>query len=80
MKSTEEVKIDAGIKPPIGLMPRKIHDAERAKDICECIIRHVNADMMDKIREEWIDELYDIFYLYSKTKSGDDDNEKYGMN
>lgn len=58
-------------KPPIGLKPRKLHDEERIKAICEAVIRYAsNGQLPDK---EWIDELADLIEgLHDKIG---DDNE-----
>lgn len=44
-------------KPPIGLMPRWVHDMQRAVDLVNAIDRYANAGM--SIPKEWIDELKD---------------------
>jgi len=42
-------------KPPIGLMPEKIHNEKRAIEIMEAITRYQNANL--KVPEEWFIEL-----------------------
>lgn len=45
-------------KPPIGLMPKRIHDSRRIKEIVSAIDRYVSADM--PIPKEWIKELNNL--------------------
>ena len=45
-------------KPPIGLMPRKLHEEQRMADIASAIIRRVAAGKT--VRIQWIDELHDL--------------------
>ena len=45
-------------KPPIGLMPKKYHDQQRAKSIAEAIDRYIAAKM--NIPKEWVTELNEI--------------------
>jgi len=48
----------ASDEPTIGLKPRKLHDDERIKAICEAVIRYAsNGQLPDK---EWIEELADL--------------------
>ena len=58
------------IKPTIGLKPRKLHDEERIKAICEAVIRRAgNGQLPDK---EWIEELADLIEgLHDKIGDGD---------
>lgn len=41
-------------KPPLGLMPKDIHDMQRRADIIAAVVRYANAGM--KIPMEWIEE------------------------
>ena len=43
------------LKPPLGLMPKNIHDQKRALDITEAIYRYVKA--YKKVPIKWLDEL-----------------------
>jgi hypothetical protein len=42
-------------KPPIGLMPKKLWEDQRANDLCGAIQRYVDAGRT--IPMEWVDEL-----------------------
>lgn len=48
-------------KPPIGLMPRTIHELGRIADIIEAMERYSKAEM--PIPCEWIEELKDLLKL-----------------
>lgn len=49
-------------KPPIGLMPKKIHDEKvemnRYIEVCSTIERYFNSDL--KINIEWIEEYNEL--------------------
>ena len=45
-------------KPPIGLIPRYIHDGKRIDEILNAIERYTDANM--PIPKSWIEELRDI--------------------
>lgn len=45
-------------RPPIGLMPRKLHNEARIKDIVEAMARFM--DESKQIPLEWIDELSEL--------------------
>jgi len=45
-------------KPPIGLMPRKLHLEQRLSDLCAAISRYFSSGK--KIPVEWLNELNDI--------------------
>jgi hypothetical protein len=45
-------------KPPLGLMPKNIHNQRRILDILSAIERYVKADM--PIMPEWLDELAEL--------------------
>jgi len=51
-------------KPPIGLMPRWLHDEIRAEEIQEAIRRYRVADYPIPI--EWVEELKDLYERYHK--------------
>ena len=40
--------------PPIGLIPKHIHDSKRFNEVCGAISRYFNAGL--KIPVEWIEE------------------------
>lgn len=46
------------IKPPIGIMPRKMWDKQRQKDLADAMFRYLEAGM--KIPAEWIEEYNEI--------------------
>ena len=45
-------------KPPLGLVPQKIHRQQRALEIVWAIERYIKADKL--VPKEWIRELEDI--------------------
>ena len=51
-------------KPPIGIMPRWLHDEKRAMEIKEAIRRYQAADYPIPI--EWVEELKDLYEHYYK--------------
>lgn len=55
----EERKIQP---PPIGIEPRYIHDARRAKEILDAIERYTNANM--SIPKSWVEELRNMVATY----------------
>lgn len=62
-------------KPPIGIIPRHIHESSRLIDILEVILRYVRADM--RLREEWISELGDLMGSYQiRTRGGAKSDEQ----
>lgn len=58
----------SAIKPPLGLIPKKIHDelvtVERFNEVCGAIARYYNAGM--KIPIEWIEEYDELVEDVSK--------------
>lgn len=52
MPSTEATK------PPLGVMPRKMWDKQRQKDLADAMVRYLEAGM--KIPAEWIEEYNEI--------------------
>ena len=58
----------SAIKPPLGLIPKKIHDefvmVERFNEVCGAIARYYNAGM--KIPIEWIEEYDELVEGVSK--------------
>lgn len=49
------------IKPPLGLMPRAIHDFNRIREIVEAIERYADAEK--PIPLEWVGELKDLLKI-----------------
>ena len=49
------------IKPPLGLMPRAIHDFNRIREIVEAIERYSDAEK--PIPLEWVGELKDLLKI-----------------
>lgn len=45
-------------KPPLGVMPRKMWDKQRQKDLADAMARYLEAGM--KIPAEWIEEYNEI--------------------
>ena len=41
-------------KPPLGIMPRKMHDSIRAKNLLDAMLRYSKANMCIPI--EWLEE------------------------
>ena len=46
------------VKPPLGITPRKILDAERLKEIAAGIQRFIEADVL--VPEVWFEEAFEI--------------------
>jgi len=46
------------IKPPLGIMPRYIHDGSRRIDLRKTIIRHLDAHR--EVPLEWVEEFNEI--------------------
>jgi hypothetical protein len=55
-------------KPPLGLMPKYIHDEKRVISICNAIIRYTAKGK--KVPNEWLWELCDLLEK-AKVKDGD---------
>lgn len=47
------------VKPPLGITPRKILDAERLKEIAAGIQRFIEADIL--VPEVWFEEVFEIY-------------------
>lgn len=45
-------------KPPLGVMPRKMWDRQRQKDLADAMVRYLKAGM--KAPLEWIEEYNEI--------------------
>ena len=45
-------------KPPLGLMPRWLHNKRRKREIVEAMLRYIDAGVA--IPNEWIQELQDL--------------------
>ena len=54
------------IKPPIGIIPKHIHQEKRFVDLCGAICRYYEAGLQIPI--EWIEE-YNELVLIIKTKA-----------
>jgi len=52
----EEIKQSS--RPPIGLMPKKLHQEKRFYDVCSAIARHYSAGF--KIPIEWVEEYNEL--------------------
>jgi hypothetical protein len=63
---------DSAVKPPLGLMPRKLHservNTERYNEVCAAIARYVDARL--KINIEWIEEYNDLVELVDNYQLG----------
>lgn len=46
-------------KPPIGLMPERIHNQNRALEICKAMIRYINVGK--PIPDKWFSELSSLY-------------------
>lgn len=64
-------------EPPIGLMPKHIHDSKRFSDVCSAILRYFNAGL--KIPVEWINE-YNAFIENNKEEKNDEEEKLKQMN
>lgn len=56
--------MEDNMKPPIGLVPRYIHDGKRIDEILSAIERYTDANM--SIPKVWVDELRDLLTANSK--------------
>lgn len=45
-------------KPPLGVMPRDLHDEARLRELLEAVLRYLDAKQ--KIDPEWIQEISDL--------------------
>jgi hypothetical protein len=48
-------------KPPLGLMPRRINDSRRIREILQAMDRY-NSSLLMPIPEEWVEELSDLVW------------------
>ena len=60
MKSEEKIK-----RPPLGLVPKYIHESKRHNEVCEAITRYYQEGL--EIPIEWIEEYNQ--YIRSKNQS-----------
>ncbi len=60
----EQGKQTVGVKPPLGIKPRKIRDTERLIEIADAMHRYMIADKSFPI--DWTDELEDIIWRYTE--------------
>ena len=56
------------IKPPVGVVPKHIHDLQRAQDLRDTIVRYALARYIPK--EEWLKELEDLEKLIQVGEGG----------
>lgn len=61
MNKIEEMEIKI-TKPPLGLVPREVHELERIKDIVDAIERYTAANML--IPKRWVEELKELLAKY----------------
>jgi hypothetical protein len=54
-------------KPPLGLMPKHIHEAKRKQEILEAVMRYMNRNKAVPI--EWVEEYNELV----RSKAGDKD-------
>lgn len=50
--------MDLMIKPPLGVLPRHIHDENRLEDLKGAITRYMDAGLM--VKHEWIEEYNEL--------------------
>jgi hypothetical protein len=48
-------------KPPLGLKPKRFHDAERLREVKDALIRYLNAGL--KAPKEWYAEYEELIKL-----------------
>ena len=53
-------------KPPLGIMPRKIHDEHRGNALSAAIGRYISAGK--QVPVEWVEELMDICGIVDESK------------
>lgn len=65
IETVTDLNENKSIKPPLGLMPKKIHDEhikkERFNEVCGAIARYYDAGL--KINVEWIEEYNKLIEL-----------------
>lgn len=49
---------ESKIKPPLGVIPRKMHDLERYCDLRQAIYRYLCADL--QINPAWVEEYNEL--------------------
>lgn len=54
-------------KPPLGLKPKRIHDAERVMEIDEAITRYLIAGA--DVPDEWMRERHDLLTSLRNTRT-----------
>lgn len=57
-------EIEVKSKPPLGVMPKYIWDAERLADLTRAIKEYAEAQL--RLPNEWIDEYNTLVKLYLK--------------
>ena len=51
---------EATCKPPLGVMPREIHQKQRAKELARALHERLEANLFDKSVKDWAEELDQI--------------------
>lgn len=54
------------VKPPLGLIPKDIHDLHRQLEIREAMMRYLDAGM--DIPQEWVNEYRELMKAYAPSK------------
>jgi hypothetical protein len=68
---TEEPKYQ---KPPLGIIPKKLHDERRYSDLCNAILRYNTVNKPVPI--EWEEEIRFLEHLYHSEMLNSQDNTK----
>lgn len=61
MDPAQEIK---GVRPAIGIKPRKIHELERRDDLATTIVRYASLNL--PVQKEWVDEYNELNNKYVK--------------
>lgn len=51
------------VRPPIGIMPRKLHDGARQREIVAAMLRYLDAGQ--SLPVAWVEELNDLCKEYT---------------
>lgn len=51
-------------KPPLGVMPKYVHDQHRLSDLFQAVLRYMTSG--SKIPQEWIEEINELLTRYAK--------------
>lgn len=49
-------------KPPLGIMPKQVHDEIRRRDLGEAIVRYIEASLL--VPPEWVEEYNELIEPY----------------